>query len=134
MKSTLPSKKNILVIDDHQSIRYLLGAMLSKEFTVTTLKDGIEGLAWMMKGNIPDLILLDMEMPKLGGEAFLKHVKNSGFSRNIPVIILSGNEDDQRIQLCKELGALDYLKKPFNPFQLKDSITSAMALDRIVIV
>ena len=123
MRTTIP-KKNILVIDDHKSIRFLLGSMLGKQYAVTTKRDGIEGMAWMSRGNIPDLILLDMQMPRLGGSDFLRSLKTSGFFRNIPVIVVSGNEGDSDILQCKELGAKDYLRKPFNPVQLQESISS----------
>jgi CheY-like chemotaxis protein len=123
MRTSL-TKKNILVIDDHKSIRFLLGTMLGKQYAVTTKRDGLEGMAWMSRGNIPDLILLDMQMPRLGGSEFLKNLKNSGFFKNIPVIVVSGNESDADISSCYEMGAKEYLKKPFNPVQLKDKISS----------
>ncbi|MFT4759389.1 MAG: two-component system chemotaxis response regulator CheY [Paraglaciecola sp.] len=123
MKTYTP-KKNILIIDDQKSIRFLLGAMLSKQYAVTTKRDGLEGMAWMSRGNIPDLILLDMQMPRLCGSEFLKSLKNSGLFKNIPVIVLSGNESDAEISNCFEMGAQEYLKKPFNPVQLKDKISS----------
>lgn len=123
MRTTIP-KKNILVIDDHKSIRFLIGTMLSKQYAVTTKRDGIEGMAWMSRGNIPDLILLDMQMPRLGGSEFLKSLKDSGFFRNIPVIVVSGNESVDEINSCYEMGAKEYLKKPFNPLQLKNKIHS----------
>jgi len=122
--STNTPKKNILVIDDHKSIRFLLGTMLRKQYAVTTKRDGLEGMAWMSRGNVPDLILLDMQMPRLGGSEFLKSLKDSGFFRNIPVIVVSGNESSDDIDACYEMGAKEYLKKPFNPVQLKNKINS----------
>lgn len=121
---TTSHRKNILVIDDQKSIRFLLGTMLSKQYEVTTKRDGLEGMAWMTRGNIPDLILLDMQMPRLGGSEFLKSLKDSGFYRNIPVIVVSSNESDADINYCFDLGAEEYLKKPFNPIQLRDKISS----------
>lgn len=122
--STITPKKNILVIDDHKSIRFLLGTMLNKQYAVTTKRDGLEGMAWMSRGNVPDLILLDMQMPRLGGSEFLKSLKDSGFFRNIPVIVVSGNESADDINACYAMGAKEYLKKPFNPVQLKNTIHS----------
>lgn len=123
MRTTV-HKKNILVIDDHESIRFLLGTMLGKQYGVTTKRDGLEGMAWMSRGNIPDLIILDMQMPRLGGSEFLRSLKMSGFFKDIPVIVVSGNESDEEINSCINMGAEEYLKKPFNPVQLKDKINS----------
>lgn len=119
---TMESRKNILVVEDHKSIRLLLGNILSKNYSVTTKKDGFEGMAWLGSGNIPDLIVLDMSMPRLSGFDFLRGIRNSGFYRNIPVVVLSGNEDREDIERCTEMGISQYLTKPFNPISLRTSI------------
>lgn len=118
----MESRKNILVVEDHKSIRLLLGNLLSKEYAVTTKKDGFEGMAWLGSGNIPDLIVLDMSMPRLSGYEFLRGIRNSGFYRNIPVVVLSGNEDQEEIARCMKMGISQYLTKPFNPISLRSSI------------
>lgn len=118
--------KSILIIEDHDSIRLLLGSMLSKYYNVTTLKDGLEGMAWLVKGNMPDLILLDMSMPRLSGDEFLKNIRQSGFFKEIPVIVVSGNDGDDDIKKCLKWGVCDYLIKPFNPIELKKKINKVM--------
>ncbi len=115
-------KKKILIIEDHDSIRLLLGTMLSKSYDVVTTKDGLEGMAWLVRGNLPDLILLDISMPHLSGSDFLKNIRQSGFFRDIPVIIVSGNDGEDDIKRCLKWGVDDYLTKPFNPISLKDQI------------
>lgn len=115
-------KKSVLIIEDHDSIRLLLGSMLRKYYQVKTLKDGLEGMAWLVKGNLPDLILLDMSMPRLSGNEFLKNIRQSGFFRDIPVIVVSGNDGDEDIKNCLQWGVHDYLTKPFNPIELKEKI------------
>jgi two-component system, chemotaxis family, chemotaxis protein CheY len=121
------SGKRILIVEDHNSIRMLLGTLLGKNYQVVTKQDGLEGMAWLSQGNIPDLILLDMEMPRLNGETFLKNIRNSGFFKDIPVIVISGNEDKSGIDYCYRLGVADYLTKPFNPLVLKDKISRVLA-------
>ncbi len=113
---------HVLVVDDHDSIRFLLGNFLSKKFKVSTKGDGLEALAWMSQGNMPDLIILDMSMPKLGGFDFLSNIKSSGFFKHIPVIILTGYADKRYEDQCKKLGAEDYILKPFNPIELMGKI------------
>jgi CheY-like chemotaxis protein len=115
-------KKSILIIEDHESIRMLLGNMLSKNYKVVATKDGLEGMAWLVKGNLPDLILLDMTMPRLSGNEFLKNIRQSGFFKDIPVIVVSGNDGESEIKNCLQWGVCDYLTKPFNPVRLKEKI------------
>jgi len=120
-------KKSVLVIEDHDSIRVLLGAMLSKYYQVTTMKDGLEGMAWLVRGNVPDLILLDMSMPRLSGDEFLKNIRQSGFFRDIPVIIVSANDGEEDKKACLKWGVYDYLTKPFNPIELKSKVNDVLA-------
>lgn len=115
-------RKSILVIDDHDSIRFILSRFLGKEYLVTTKEDGLEALSWLGKGNIPDLVLLDMSMPKLSGFEFLANLKSSGFFSDIPVMVLTGFGDKRYEEQCKKLGAIDYIVKPFNPIDLKGKI------------
>ncbi|MDR0969304.1 MAG: response regulator transcription factor [Lentimicrobiaceae bacterium] len=121
-------KKKILIIDDELSIRMLLENYLSKTYDVITKKDGLEGMNWLNEGNMPDLIVADIQMPNLDGFDFLKNIRSSGFYKNIPIIMLSGIESSQeRIKFLK-LGANDYMIKPFNPEEL--SIRIELLLSR----
>jgi len=123
----IPSKKNILVIEDHDSLRLLLGNFLSKTYSVTTKKDGLEGMSWIGKGNIPDLILLDLGLPQLNGLDFLRNIRTSGFFSKIPVVVVSGNREEDDINQCLALGAKGYVTKPFNPLKLNETVSSAIA-------
>ncbi len=111
-------KKKILVIDDELSIRMLLENFLNKTYTVITKNDGLEGLGWLEEGNIPDLIVADIQMPNLDGYEFVKNLRASGYFRHIPIIMLSGIESSNEKIKCLKLGADDYIVKPFNPEEL----------------
>ncbi len=111
-------KKTILVIDDEMSIRLLLDNFLSKTFTVVTRNDGFEGLKYLEEGNMPDLIVADIQMPNMDGYEFITEVRASGFFKHIPMIMLSGIESSKERVKCLKLGADDYLVKPFNPEEL----------------
>lgn len=123
MKST---KKKILVIEDHDSIRLLLERFLSKQFDVTCKADGFDGLAWLSQGNIPDLIILDMSMPRLSGLDFLNNIRTSGLFREIPVLVVSGEEDSKVIKKCHDLGIKGFIPKPFNPINLNEKINNVL--------
>lgn len=117
-------KKKILVIDDELSIRMLLENYLGKTYSVITRTDGMEGMKYLEEGNIPDVIVADIQMPNLDGFEMLKQVRASGYYGNIPMIILSGIESSQERVNCLREGADDYLVKPFNPEELLLRITN----------
>jgi DNA-binding response OmpR family regulator len=111
-------KKKILVIDDELSIRILLENFLKKEYDVVTKNDGLDAITWMEEGNLPDLVVADIQMPNLDGYEFIKNVRASGFFKDIPMIMLSGIESSSEKVKCLKLGANDYIVKPFNPEEL----------------
>ncbi len=111
--------KKILIIDDKPSISRLIVQFLSKSFDVTTKNDGLEALAWLQEGNIPDLITTDLQMPNLDGFEFIQKVKESGYFRDIPIIVLSSKDSSSDRITCLKMGAEDYLIKPFNPEELQ---------------
>lgn len=111
-------KKKIFVIDDELSIRMLLENYLGKKYEVVTKSDGQEGIKYLEEGNIPDLIVADIQMPNLDGYELLKQVRASGFFKDIPMIMLSGIESSQERVKCLRMGADDYIVKPFNPEEL----------------
>ena len=111
----------ILVIDDEKSIRLLLDNFLSKSYDVICKSDGIEALEWM-EGNLPDLIICDLQMPNMDGYMFVEKVRQRGFTKHTPVIMLSGVESSKERIKCYRLGAQDFLAKPFNPEELGELI------------
>lgn len=120
-------KKKVLIIDDELSIRMLLENFLSKEYDVVTKSDGLDGLKWMEEGNMPDLIVADIQMPNLDGYEFIKNVRASGYFKDIPLIMLSGIESSSEKVKCLKLGANDYIVKPFNPEELSIRIELLLA-------
>lgn len=116
------TEDTILVIEDHESIRMLMSNFLKRDYSVVTKSDGLEGLSWLTKGNIPQLIILDMSLPNISGIEFLTNIRSSGFFGQIPVIVVSGNENKGFQNTCFDLGIAYYLTKPFNPLELKTKI------------
>ena len=115
-------RANILIIEDHDAVRLLLGITFKRQFNVVTKKDGLEGLAWLSAGNFPDLIILDMQMPRLNGLGFLRQLRSSGMFSQIPVLLVSGNNDaDENAELF-DLGIVDFVPKPFDPTSLCEKV------------
>ncbi|MCK9219681.1 MAG: response regulator [Bacteroidales bacterium] len=111
-------KKKILAIDDEKSIRFIIENTFNKDFDIKTLSNGMDALFYMQSGNLPDVIICDVEMPVLNGFEFIRRVRESGFFEEIPLIMLSGKEESADKIKCFEMGADDYVLKPFNPKEL----------------
>ncbi len=111
----------ILVIDDELSIRLLLENFLAKNYEVICKSNGLDALEWL-EGNIPDLIICDIQMPLMDGYQFLTMVRNRGYTKHTPVIMLSCAENSQDRIRCYQLGSQDFLVKPFNPEELGELI------------
>jgi len=119
MSNTSTNMQKIIVIEDDFAIKTLICAVLESNFTVNAFENPIEALAFLQKGNLPDIIISDLNTPEMNGYDLLVQVKTSNFFNTIPVIILSGEEgSDTRIK-CLEAGADDYILKPFNPRELE---------------
>ncbi|HVZ25372.1 MAG TPA: response regulator transcription factor [Sediminibacterium sp.] len=109
---------HILVMDDDLSMQTLLRRFLGKFYQVDVCGDGLEVMTFLQEGQIPDVILADLNTPHLGGLELLAQLKASDFFNSIPVIILSADDrSDMRIK-CLEGGAEDFVMKPFNPREL----------------
>ena len=112
-------KKTILLLDDKESIAKVVAVYLSGEYDVVYFDNALKGIQWLQEGNKPDLIISDIRMPVMRGDEFLEYVKNNELFKSFPVIILSSEEStSERIRLL-EVGASDYIVKPFNPMELK---------------
>ncbi len=105
---------HILVVDDHELNREVLAALLQDDYTLSTTADGAGAVAWAA-AHQPDLILLDVMMDGLDGHAVLRRLKDHAATAHIPVIFITGLDgaDDRAHGL--ELGAADYISKPFIP-------------------
>lgn len=112
-------RKQILVVDDEPSILELLRFIFTKQYDTVLKGNGYDAMLWLEMGNIPDLIILDMEMPYLNGAEFLKAVKVSGIFKDIPIIVLSVTANANMVSEIEMSNIPHYMKKPFNPTTLQ---------------
>jgi two-component system alkaline phosphatase synthesis response regulator PhoP len=120
------SKGRILVVDDEIYIVHILDFSLGMEgYEVLTALDGEQALE-RVRNDKPDLIVLDIMMPKLDGYEVCRTIKMDPATRNIPVILLSakGRNVDQKMGF--DVGADDYITKPFSPRKLVERINSLL--------
>tara|TARA_B100000809_G_scaffold251135_1_gene284318 strand:- start:141 stop:551 length:411 start_codon:yes stop_codon:yes gene_type:complete len=114
-------KKKILVVDDEISICMLLQNFFSKHYEVITIYSALEALEWL-EGNLPDIIISDIRMAEMDGYEFLDKVRQRGFTKHTPIVMLSGKAESKERIKCYRLGAQDYLTKPFNPEELEEIV------------
>ena len=122
-------KKKVLIVDDDSFLSGIYATKLDIEgFDVVTAKDGEEGLKAVEK-EIPDLILLDVLMPKLDGFETLKRLKQIAGAKDVPVIMLTNLGQKEDIEKGLEQGAVDYLiKAHFVPAEAVDKIKKVLKM------
>jgi CheY-like chemotaxis protein len=115
---------HILIVDDDSDIRDILAMVLAAEgHEVGTAVDGVAALDQLRAGARPSLILLDMMMPRLDGEGFLRAMRSDPNTAGIPVVVLTGHPAARRI--AAELGAAGCLAKPVELLELLRAIQGA---------
>jgi DNA-binding response OmpR family regulator len=122
MSFTNTSRVKVLIVEDDLYMQAILEEFLSSTYELQICSNGMDALAFMQSGNIPDLIISDLNTPKVSGLELIEQVKASDFFRSVPIIILSGEESSQKRIKCLDSGADDYIVKPFNPAELEARI------------
>lgn len=118
--------KLILIIDDDPLIRQLLKSYLCKDYTIELKSDGQQAIYWLKSGNVPDLILLDMEMPEMNGRVFIHRIKTSAIHKNIPIVVVSGSNSTLLKNSFLKAGATDYIIKPFQQETINEVINNIL--------
>jgi adenylate cyclase len=122
---------SILVVDDNEINRDLLSRYLARlGHTVQAAPDGRQALEMIDSGAF-DLVLLDIMMPELNGYQVLQHLQDSANWRDLPVIMISALDEMDSVVRCIELGAADYLPKPFNPVLLRARVGACLEKKRL---
>ena len=111
-----------LVVDDSITVRRVTQRLLERNgMRVMTAKDGVEALA-LLQEHVPDVILLDIEMPRMDGYEVAAHVRNDPRMADVPIIMITSRVGDKHRARAIELGVDDYLGKPYQESQLLDAI------------
>ena len=108
----------VMVVDDSLTVRKITSRMLTREnFEVSTAKDGVDGLQ-QLQDIEPDLILLDIEMPRMDGFEFARNVRADARTKHIPIIMITSRTADKHRNRAIELGVNEYMGKPYQEEQL----------------
>ncbi len=111
--------KTILTVDDSKTMRDMLNLALSGAgHTVIQADDGVSGLETLQKAGTVDVIITDINMPRLDGLGFIDHVRRDPRNRAIPILVLTTESEATKKQRAKEAGATGWIVKPFDPAKL----------------
>jgi chemosensory pili system protein ChpA (sensor histidine kinase/response regulator) len=111
-----------LVVDDSITVRRVTERVLQRSgMRVVTAKDGLDAIS-VLQDHKPDIILLDIEMPRMDGYEFASHVRNDDRVADVPIIMITSRVGDKHRARAIELGVNDYLGKPYQDAQLLDAI------------
>ena len=121
--------KTILLVDDSKVTRELIKVyLIVKDVRVVDARDGLEALA-VARVEHPDLILCDLRMPRLDGPGLCRQLQADPALRDIPVIILTSNRDEESLRRCQEAGAREVLAKPIGPHDLHEAVRRHAGID-----
>ncbi|HSE41418.1 MAG TPA: diguanylate cyclase, partial [Acidobacteriota bacterium] len=120
-------QKKILIVDDSEPIRTSLAAMLAAENYIALVAENGKIGVEVARKEIPDLILCDVQMPMLDGYGVLNQLRSDGATSAIPFVFLTGRIEQEQIREGMNLGADDYLTKPFRREELVRTVTARLA-------
>ncbi len=123
---TVRAKKNVVVVDDDEDTREYLKTLLRGPYNVTACADA--AAAWpVVTGTLPDIVITDLVMPGESGSEFCARIRANDATRHIPVIILTGQNDEQEEQAASDSGADKFLSKPISVELLLSSVAQAIS-------
>jgi signal transduction histidine kinase len=124
-----PDRARVLIIEDNRDMRHFMRRVLGETYAVETAADGREGLAAAVATH-PDLVITDVMMPGLSGDALVAELRNHRDLHGMPILVVSAKADDElRVRLLRE-GAQDYLVKPFALEELRARAANLIATAR----
>jgi putative two-component system response regulator len=122
-------KKRILVVDDNEIDLELVEFMLQDKYTIFPTKSGKEALDYLLHNSV-DLILLDLIMPEMDGWETFSRIKDLGLISNVPIAFLTSVHGTYEQNHAKEIGAADYIFKPYTRNELLKKIKNIIRQDK----
>lgn len=122
------NRQKILIVDDSEMNREMLKAILGEGYKYAEAVDGAQALRMLREDMHIDLVLLDINMPKMDGFAVLEHMNRFRWIDEIPVIMISAADDRESIKRCYSLGVADYIRRPFNSYIVQRRVQNTLRL------
>lgn len=129
VRSSTESKTTILVVDDSVTVRKVTSRFLERQgFNVVLAKDGIDALE-ILQETTPDLMLLDIEMPRMDGFEVASQVRHNRRLQELPIIMITSRTGEKHRERAFEIGVNDYMGKPFQENQLLNKIQGLLGIE-----
>ncbi|NDV23085.1 diguanylate cyclase [Desulfovibrio sp. JC022] len=126
----MEDRAKILIVDDERLNLNVLSDLLRQDYKVVLAKNGNQALDRINSDNQPDLVLLDVIMPELDGYEVLRKIKSSDETKGIPVIFITALDSEHDEARGLEMGAVDYIRKPFHPPIVKARVKNHLTIAR----
>ena len=120
-------RPRVLVVEDHPDMLAFIAQALARRYRIETARDGQEGLEAALRQPAPDLVVMDLMMPVLNGEALLERLRGDPTLRDVPVLMLTARADDALQARVLRKGAQDFLQKPFSEEVLQERVSRLLA-------
>lgn len=122
-------KQTIMIVDDSEMNRAILTEMLAEEYGILEAEDGLEAIEILSHSwHEVSLVLLDLMMPKMDGFAVLEYMKKMQWLEEFPVLIISAESDSSQVQRAYEIGATDFIIRPFNALIVHKRVNNTILL------
>jgi chemosensory pili system protein ChpA (sensor histidine kinase/response regulator) len=128
--ATASRKPVVMVVDDSITVRKVTSRLLERnDMTPVSAKDGVEALA-LLEETVPDVMLLDIEMPRMDGYELATHIRNEPRLQHVPIIMITSRSGDKHRQRAMQIGVDVYMTKPFQENDLLESIHALLSHHR----
>lgn len=134
MPLTLPTivvmnfKKKLLVVDQTDSTKIILDHFIGKEFDIIQKSNGYEAIDFLNSGVDIDFLITELNLPLLNGKELIRKLRQSHLFSNLPILLLTASSESKDRIECMNLGADNYIEKPFNPFEIQARINAVLRL------
>ena len=124
VETDVPSAPTVMIVDDSLTVRKITGRLLSREgYQVLTAKDGVDAMEQLQEAR-PDVMLVDIEMPRMDGFDLTRNIRNDGKLKHIPIIMITSRTAEKHRNYAAQIGVNVYLGKPFQEDQLLEHISA----------
>ena len=118
----------VLTVDDSRTMREMLRlALADAGFKILQAEDGVHGLEVLAQGERHDVIVTDINMPRMDGFGFIEEIRSDPHYRGVPILVLTTESDAEKKNRARMAGATGWIVKPFNPVKLVDAIRRVAA-------
>ena len=128
MAGAVRKRPTVLVAEDDEALRTMMGHLLGEMAEVELVKDGVEALGYLSKTRTPDLLITDLMMPRMDGLTLLERIRSESRLSRMPVIILTAKGSPRDVVTGINAGARHYLTKPFKREELLGKVKKALRI------